>query len=149
VNDIRAEQLPAFRAWSERFDPPTDRLGYLTHEVSVTTATVVSELFFPELVEVRGCVLLADGYEPANFEAWWSRTGGDRTAIERTLNHLHLWDLFDPADEPEERALDVLARRIAEGWRRTAEAAFPDRAFEVIVTDDYGPTVVMSCTVRR
>jgi hypothetical protein len=144
LSEIRAEELPKFRAWSEQFEPPADTSAYIAQEVSVTGATVLSELFFPELVEVQDCVLLATRYEPSNFDGWWERTGGDHTAIERVLNHLHLWDLFEPSGEEEERALDVLSRKIAFAWRSCAEARFPERSFEVNVTDEYGPTVVMS-----
>jgi hypothetical protein len=113
-------------------------------KVGITGATIVSELFFPELIEVRGCILLASGYEQANFDEWWETTAGDHIAIERVINHLHLWDLFEPSGEPEERALEVMARRVAQAWRCHAVETFPDREFEVAVTDDYGPTIVLN-----
>jgi hypothetical protein len=142
--DIRADELPEFRAWSERFEPPADTSVYITQNIGITTAMVLSELFFPELTKVRDCILLLSHYEPSNFDKWWASTAGDRVAVERVINHVHLWDLFEPTDEPEKRALEVLSRRVAQAWRCYAEASFPDREFEVTVTDEYGPTVVMN-----
>ena len=144
MSDIRADELPEFRAWSESFEPPADTSAYIAQNVGITAATVLSELFFPQLTKVRDCVVLASRYEPSNFDEWWESTAGDRVAIERAINHVHLWDLFEASGEAEERALEVLARRVAQAWRCYAEATFADRGFEVTVTDEYGPTVVMN-----
>lgn len=149
MSDIRADQLPEFRTWSEQFEPPADTSAYLAREVSITAATILSELFFPELVNVRGCVLLSSSYESSNFEDWWQQMAGDQAAVERVLNHLHLWDIFEPSNDSEEQALDVLAQRIARSWRCWATTTFPDRVFEVTVTDEYGPTVVMHSRTRE
>ena len=68
---------------------------------------------------------------------------GDTQEIERVVNHLHIWDLFTPAGPIEEKALELLAQRVAQAWQVHAERQFPDRRVTVTVTDDYGPTIVM------
>lgn len=136
--------LPDFRSWSARFSPPADAHAYLSEHLSITAASLFADLLFPELVIVRDCVLIASHYEPVNFDEWWTRTGGDKRAVERAINHLHLWDLLDPSDEVEERAVQELASCCATAWLWHAEHKFPERSFEVVVTDEYGPTIVMS-----
>ena len=143
MSDFKPDDLPVFRSWSQQFDPPADVTAYLAKHLTVTAAVVFSELLFPRFIEVRGCVILASRYVRANFEDWWERTGGDRAAVECSLNHVHLWDLFDPADGPEGRALEVLAERMALSWHAQAQQDFPDRSFVADVTDEYGPTVVL------
>jgi hypothetical protein len=118
--------------------PP--RLTAVTPEV----AAELARLLHPELIEVRGCVLLPWAYEAANFESWWGRLDGDRARIEGVLNHLHLWDVFDA--DLGDAELHELAGIIAEAWRSAAQAKFPGRGFEVSVSrdgEDYGPTVYM------
>ena len=76
-----------------------------------------------------------------------SLSGGRRCRntqeIERIVNHLHLWDLFTPNGPVEEKALELLAQRVAEAWQAHAERQFPGRTVTVTVSDDYGPTIVM------
>jgi hypothetical protein len=108
------------------------------------TAAELARLLHPDLIEVRGCVLLPWAYEAANFEGWWERLNGDRARIEGVLNHLHLWDVFDA--EIEDAKLREMAEIIAGSWQAAARAAFPERDFDIGVSldgGDYGPTVYM------
>ncbi len=143
MSEFRSSDLPAFQEWSQKFTPPMDSRDYVVHNVDVTAAVILSDLFYPELVIVRGCLLLADQYEHDNFTEWWTTLEGNTQDIERVVNHLHIWDLFTPAGPIEEQALELLAQRVAQAWQMHAERQFPDRTVTVTVTDDYGPTIVM------
>lgn len=115
--------------------------------VAPQVAAELARLLHPDLVEVRGCVLLPWSYDPENFEVWWERLAGDRAKIEGVLNHLHLWDVFDA--DVEEAELRELAGIIAESWRAAARARFPGRGFEIDVSlagEDYGLTLHMHST---
>ncbi len=92
-------------------------------------------------VEVRGCVLRSGAFTPETFEQWWSATGGDRRAIEGVINHLHIWDLDLHVDAPDDEPANAAAEAIATAWRARLAETFPTRAFEVEITDDYGPTI--------
>jgi hypothetical protein len=116
MNEFQAADLPAFQEWSRGFQPHADERAYLGEHLSVTTASLFAELLFPDMVLVRDSVMLASRYQPSNFENWWTSTGGDQSAVERALNRIHL----------------------------QARRTFPDRRFVVEVTDEYGPTVVLS-----
>jgi hypothetical protein len=121
--------------------PP--RLTAVTPEV----AAELARLLHPDLIEVRGCVLLPWAYEPGNFETWWERLNGDRARIEGLLNHLHLWDVVD--SDVDDAKLRELAGVIVLSWRAAARAEFPERSFDVGVSldgVDYGPTVYMHST---
>jgi hypothetical protein len=141
-----ATDLPAFRAWSTQFVPPMKPSGYVTHEIPLLSAMLVVELVFPRLIDVRGCILRADRYDEANFDDWWTSTEGNSDQIERILNYFPTLMYFEPTDEVEERALEVLADRIALGWRAQAAIQFPNRPIVVRViegTEDDGPSVMM------
>ncbi|MCM3657294.1 hypothetical protein M3147_08525 [Agromyces mediolanus] len=103
----------------------------------------------PEFVAVRGCVLVKDRFSPERFEEWMTTAHGSTVVVERALNRLHLWEVFEADSEAEERALVSLAERMAVSWKLHARNQFPDREFEAEVTDDYGATVALWSTSRR
>lgn len=148
MTEFDSDDLPAFREWRSGFQPPPDSLAYLAEHLSVASAFILAKLLAPDFALERGCVILKDRYTPENFEQWWSSEAGNTVSIERALNHLHLWDVFEPEGEVEERALEALAVRIARSWALHAAREFPDRDFQTDVTDEYGPTIVMSSEPR-
>lgn len=145
MKDISATDLPAFQEWRRQFVPELGPAEYLEHETSLVSAMLVAELIFPRLIDVRGCVIRQDRYQKSAFDEWWDELHGDREQIERVLNFLQLTDVFDPVDSIERTALDVLAQRIALGWRTQADLQFPDRGLtvEVVPTDEDGPYVLL------
>jgi hypothetical protein len=123
---------------------------YLGQEGGATLAVGFAGLFWPSFVEVRGCVLLSERYDAATFEEWWAKLDGDVRGIEAVVNHVHLWDLFDPEAErvPDEALVD-LAEVLARCWRAALADRYPGRSFDVAVTADeaeYGPTITISST---
>lgn len=141
MTDFDAQALPEFATWRAQYDPPPDETAFLAQHMTVATAVLFAELMAPSFVLVEGCVILASRYSPDNFAQWRSAERGNVGAIESALNHLHLWDVFSPSGDAEQRALKVLAERIAASWALHARQQFPDRQFVAAVTDDYGPTV--------
>ncbi|MEE8870284.1 MAG: hypothetical protein SOH99_15600 [Acidipropionibacterium acidipropionici] len=144
MDDLDIRDLTEFRSWSTTFDPPIDDpTFFLSNHLSITSALLLTDLMFPACVLVRGCVIRKEIYDPENFERWWRETGGATEVIENVLNHLHLWDLLEPNEDAEYRALEVLAPRIAQTWKSHVQSQFPDRVICTEVNDDYGPTVTM------
>lgn len=142
------DDLPAVQQWRSSFEPPADAVSYLAEHLDVSAALLFARLLAPEFVLERGCVILRCNYSVDSFEHWWSAAEGNTTSVEYALNHLHLWDLFEPDGAAEERALELLAALIARSWQCHAEASYPDREFLTEVTEDYGPTVVMTSTLK-
>jgi hypothetical protein len=117
-------------------------------------AVAFSSLFWPEFVEVEGCVLLRERYSPSQFQDWWKELGGDRSTVEGVVNHVHLWDLFDLDEEAvPDKAIRDLAQVLASTWRCALQHRFPRKAFEVrLILDDpdeYGPTITFSTVPRK
>lgn len=125
--------------------------AYVGAEVSFAQAHALLSVVWPEVVEVEGCVVRAT--RAGSVAAWMTNTGGDVSAVERVVNHLHLWDLFEDGDgelTDTERAAQAVAeafvaRVVADGWRASLAAGFPDRRFVVEESGEadgeYGPTV--------
>jgi uncharacterized damage-inducible protein DinB len=103
-------------------------------------------VFWPGFVERNDAVFVDFLFDEASYDQWHAETGGDIQAIEKILNHLHLWDLFDPKSDQEYTAVSGLSRKIADAWKVSAHNSFPNREFCVEVSDepeDYGPTITL------
>ncbi|PRY15249.1 hypothetical protein [Kineococcus rhizosphaerae] len=135
--------LPALAAWRQPFDPPPSVSDYVYRHVSVTDAVALASVFAPRFVDVQGCLLVAENYEPENLRTWLAQLEGRAQDVERMINHQSLWDLLPPAGEDEERALEQVALVMADAWRAAAQRQFPHLQVRTDVVDDYGPTVLL------
>lgn len=118
--------------------------GFMSANVSVAEAAALADLYWPKFVEYRDCVFLSFKFDRHAINDWYGRLQGDCRAVESVVNHVHLWDYFVITLESEYAALPKLAESIAVMWRAAVQAAFPDREFEIAVSDgsgDYGPTL--------
>ena len=131
------------REWREGFTHAPGLLETVAHLVGFSSLMVAWRFIWPEFVCVDGCVLLPWEYSAETFEGWRDQFSDDLIAIENTVNHLHLWDIFD-ASEVSGEGLIVLGEALKRSWAGALATQFPDRAFEVSFTDDevdYGPTL--------
>lgn len=137
------ESMPRFVEWSQSFNPPASAIDYVSQRISVTDTVVLLNLLLPPLIEVDGCVLFKDRYSPTTFEQWSDQLNGATQAIESVINQVNLWDVFDPKDPAEEKALIDIAAMLVTTWPDHARRAFPDRLFDAELTDSYGPGVTL------
>lgn len=141
--------LPEVKNWRNSFAGTPGLFDFISQRISLTVALVVGEVLWARYIEIRGCVLLKNRFDAESFEQWWTHLDGDIRAIEQVINHLHLWDIFP--EDAENKALGSAMREMAEliacTWRCSLANEFPERRFEVLVSDgrdDYGPTVTFS-----
>lgn len=144
--------LPVLKKWREQFARSADVWDYLGSQPGgLTTALALAHLFWPEFVEVRGCVLLSRSYEQEAFDRWWQELSGDRRRIERVLNHVHLYDVFTDDQElapaVTKLALAELGEILVACWTCALAAQFPGCKFRVELRseeEEYGPTIYFS-----
>ena len=121
-------------------------LNIVAHE---EMAAAFATLFWPEFIEVEGCVLLREHYEAANFASWKDTLKGDRQQIEAMINHVHLCDLFlnnNPLGGSHPRVLAYLGQTLARSWPHALQETFPEKHFVVDYDEDpdwnyYGPEI--------
>ncbi len=143
---IDAMNLPALRRWRSENNPSLDAWDFLREAGGLQMCLAFSHLFWPSFVLIKGCVLLERRYEPKNFEKWWQELKGDRKRIESVINHVHLYVLFpaDPEMGDTDEPFVELGEILAACWSCALSKAFPERKFDVSVTndeEDYGPTI--------
>jgi len=88
-------------------------------------AVAYAGLFWPEFVEVDGCVLIGSSV-PETYAEWKARYPNDPRVIETVLNHRHLLDLFETDDNPSPELVRVLGRALSEMWTAKLHRDFPD-----------------------
>jgi hypothetical protein len=93
--------LPDLSGWQSS-RPPSLR-EYLSIRGDYELAVAFATLFWPEFVEVDGCVLLGDNLGKTTFEEWSDAFEGDRAALKAsypdrafTVDYAHEPDEYGP-----------------------------------------------------
>ncbi len=139
--------LPNYRKWKRGQVPsPVGVWDYLGHRGDFELAFAFGKLFWPDFVEVEGCVLLEEQYDETSFRTWQREFEGDCARVEAMMNHVHVYDLFPevPADHLDAQLFERLGRLLVQTWTHALKEAFPARAFNVTYSNEpqaYGPTV--------
>lgn len=144
---LDAMSLPRAKSWAAQTGSELSVLDFLSAKASVEICIACAQFFWPRFIEVRGCILLAWTYDPIVFDQWWETLEGDTGKIEKTLNHLHLWDVFSEDGADYESTYNELTRLLSITWVAQAKAQFPDLEFIVEClseVDEYGPTLTIS-----
>jgi hypothetical protein len=147
---VDPSELPQDKEWGdggEAFNP-------LVALATTTIAEAASLLMiaWPEFVEYRDCVFLKWSFSQSNVDTWFEELSGNGPAVEGVVNHLHLWDAFSLNGPADYRAASAMSANIANMWRAALRDAFPDREFDVTLTDepdDYGPTLTLNSRRRK
>ena len=122
-----------------------DVFSYISNECSPEDFLLCCKLLFPDFVIIDGAVLLEHKYEAGTFQSWVSQFNGDLCAIEKVVNHTHMYDVFEGcSDDVDEAVFTQLAEVICLSWRLLLRDKFPDKKFcvDVLNSDqEYGPVV--------
>lgn len=96
-------------------------------------AIAYAELFWPQFVEQNGCILRGGLLDDERFQNWMQATNGDKTALEATVNHKHIVDIFVNVPQPPTKLqIRHLGCKLKEMWEAKVRQTFPDR--KIVVT---------------
>jgi hypothetical protein len=123
---MEPSEYPDVRKWMARFQDGPDHVDYLWEHADLATWISASSLFWPQFVEVQGCVLWERVYEERNFADWYERLGADIPRVEGVLNRLNLWQVI-PSRETQEDDLALMgvARCLRNCWEASLRVHFP------------------------
>jgi hypothetical protein len=141
IGDPRLDEsiLPVFQWYKQT--PGNEMLtlwNYISMRANSDLAVAFSKLFWPDFVEVDGCILLAEQYSPKAYERWKTQLHGDRLSIEQTLNDIRIWDFFLTSDkildehgnEQSRQVLqEFLGNVLAKCWACALREMFPTKTF--------------------
>ena len=136
------------RRFSDRDTTGFRLRDFIYAEGSPVDALLYSSLFWPELLEVDGAILLRATVEDDDGLARIRAVVRERGPVE-TERRFNLWDFSDLfgnglADINDDEA-ELLMTRLAEMWRCRLHAQFPDRRFalEVLTPEDTGGDIAI------
>ena len=138
--------LPIFQRYkqeNESWIPDFNLWSYLNLRGDHDLAAAFSKLFWPDFTEVDGCVFLAQQYDSETFKGWKERLGGNKSAIEGMINHVHISDLFlnSPKEVKDSKGLDeYIAKILMVCWKHALQEQFPGKQFVFSLDGDYGYT---------
>ncbi|WP_240915812.1 hypothetical protein [Metapseudomonas otitidis] len=144
--------LSRYELWKSGWDNKSqvDEYSYISDQCNPEDVLLSCRVVFPDFVVVENGVFLERNYSGDAFLSWLERFGGDLHAVERMINHTHLYDLFDGCvEDVDDRVFEQLAEVLAFSWKLILENKFPDRRFDVKISNseqEYGP-VVTFCQV--
>jgi hypothetical protein len=146
--DLDTSLLPTYRRERDEIGEHYTLLNFVATHGTVEFAVAFSKLFWPDFVERRGCIILADGFTEEGFEQWWVALDADVMRIEMMMNHTHLGDVFLNAsdlDTIDEQVIDYLGHLLVDMWTARVGSLFPDRQFVVEYMWDLGdwPTIYL------
>ena len=143
---LDATILPIYQQW-KRNGEWLSLWDYATMRGDPDLAAAFSKLFWPDFVEVEGCVFLEERYRRASFAEWDTLFQGDRQRIEAMINHTHIYDLFLNTGAEVTYSLELyeyLAQVLIVTWKHALQTAFPTKSFTFeygTEPNEYGPTV--------
>ncbi|RFM25828.1 hypothetical protein [Deminuibacter soli] len=107
---------------------------YVNWKYDMNAALAFSKFFFPDFLEVDGCIILAFRYNTESFAAWKAHFEGNIPLIEAACNRYEVADYFFNTDiytddEHYHRALIAFAHVLKSAWEFGIKNLFPDRIF--------------------
>jgi len=96
-----------------------------------------SLVFWPRFVRF-GDYVFRDGFSEGSVCGFENATGGNPSAVEAVMNHVHIADIHCNASDPSEAQLRYLGRVLREIHRLKLRSDFPELQFEVVFNDEPG-----------
>jgi len=90
-----------------------------------------ARILWPSFIEHDGCVFMAGRFTENNYQGFMRQTGGNKTAVESVMNHIHVLDLFSNAPSPSRELVRYLGQLIKETWTAKLLRDLPNRRFNV------------------
>jgi hypothetical protein len=127
--------------------------SYLNMNYDLNAAVAFSKLFFPDFIEIEGCIILAIRYDKEVFKQWQKELKGNTSEVEKMCNLYELKDFFhinikdDQNENYYEKALDYLGMSLKNSWDINLSKLYPDRKFKVEVFEEYDSKFITLFTV--
>jgi len=138
---LNTRLLFQYSDWEESNKGKWTIASYLNEFYDLNAALAFSKLFFPDFVEIDGCVILGFRYDPNIFKQWKEEFGEDLSSIERYCNMYDVQDYFHinhRNDEIEVSQIDELAMVLKASWEANCKLLYPSCSYKVDIFEEYG-----------
>jgi hypothetical protein len=118
--------------------------SYINEFYDLNAALSISKLYFPDFVEVQGCIILGFRYDAEIFNQWYDKFQGEITPTERYCNlygvadYLHINKVDYDSDETYREAIEIFSRSLKISWEINCKLLFPNRQMKIEELEEYG-----------
>jgi len=117
--------IPELQLWNNGEGIDLD--GWLSCMGTYELGIAFVHFLWPQFQEHDGC-LFRGRVDDANYQTWISSTNGDKTAVEKVMNHLHIVDIFpNVKDSPSREQALYFGRCLKEMWSAKLRTDYPDK----------------------
>ena len=129
--------IPDLKGWKDQNEESFTIADWVLFHATPELMVGFSSIFWPEFIEVDGCVFLKDGYDQDNIDAWAESTKGDMVAVQKVVNHQHIYDLFqnDSVEKLNIQQVKYLSDLLVDMWSAKLKRDFPQLDIDVQVCD--------------
>lgn len=113
-----------------------DAEGWIACTGNPELAIGYSLVFWPEFARYKDYVIRAGSDDASYFDEWERQCEGDKAAVEKVVNHVHLADLHAYGTDLTEAQARYLGRLLKEIHEVKLRADFPELTFEVYFNDE-------------
>lgn len=116
--------LPQLKEWNNgKGIEPDDWIAYIGE---IEHAIGFSTIFWPEFVLFSDCIFIGD-MDEYTFNKWYKHCKNDEKALECTVNHRHVADLFSTGKETSKEQIKYIGYIIREMWEAKLSRDYPNR----------------------
>ncbi|SCM83042.1 conserved hypothetical protein [uncultured Sporomusa sp.] len=136
---FKDDLIPEFIKWRNANPQNFNWWNYVNLKSDLQTALGFAKLYYPEIVELDGCILLKDKFSKELYELWKDECKGEKTCIEKMMNLYQLRDFFHrntPDDGNLESQIKVLGDVLTLFWSMSFRNRFPGRSITVKVFEE-------------
>lgn len=127
--------IPELSEWNN--GRGVDPKGWVSAMGNFQLACAYTTIFWPRFVKHDG-MILREGFSPESLAGFLENCGGNKTDVERVMNHLHVIDLYHVgcADASRERVI-FLGNVLKQIYECKLAAEFPGEDIVVEFDDSY------------
>jgi hypothetical protein len=126
--------IPGLQEWNngKGIDPASWINCYARYDLALG----YSLLFWPDFVLYDDCIFINEP-DHKNYESWLSNCKGDKSCVERLMNHRHILDIFLNSEmQPTKEIVRQIGRVLKDMWTCKLKRDFPERNVCVEFYDD-------------
>ena len=143
------ENIKKFNSWKNNWDNPSSLglLNYISFNIHPDDVLILGNLFFPNFIEFDNSIFYSEHFNLNGYNEWRQKLNNDSIAIEKVINHVHVYDIFtNCTDQIDDATFKNIGKLLQLSWSMYLNKVFPDKQIIVMYSDDeseYGPTLTV------
>lgn len=120
-------------------------LDYISYNFHPDDILIISELLFPKIIEIDGCLLLSFNYDANIYKEIKMKVNNETIYIEKNINRIRIYDVFSNCSESiSEDSFIKIGELLKFSWEIHLKNKFKDKFFKINLINEineYGPII--------